>query len=342
MPSSRICRALLTAVGLALIGCSEIAAPRTRLSPGKTLHDDCNTMFQDCGDPIYAPPSPPDGVQVGYSWNSCVTPATDVDLDGVDDGCEWALAKAFAPLLKVSMGDCDWDGGLLRLGGEYYFGVQRNDELGPRIRIAYLPAYYKDCGGPDPHKGDSEFILEDVSYEENSAGGAWRLRNVFTSSHCGSDFFGFDSDPNCQWFDATSFNRVDDPTYGPPVVWVSYGKHSNYSSSVACNGGTWVDVCGGGYLGIRFPIVYSWQNIGSAKKPQPGLNVTPQWGSLYATAGTQESFWDFWLNFNGWNPREYTTDGATSYGQILAKYAHFWTPIVTPNPCEQNIYYQTC
>ncbi|HKW08796.1 MAG TPA: hypothetical protein VJO33_00365 [Gemmatimonadaceae bacterium] len=264
----------------------------------------------------------------------------------MDDNCEFAVARAFAPLLKVNPNECDWDGGLNRIGGEYYFAVQRNDEYGPRLRIAYMPAYYKDCGGPEPHKGDSEFILEDVSFESNTVGGAWQLRNVFTSAHCGTDFLGVATDPNCQWWDPGQFAHVDDPTYGAPVIWVSYGKHANYRSAQACNTSNnvvVVDLCLFGYADRRFPVLYSWQNIGSAKKPQAGLYLPPRWGSAYATPGTAESFWDAFSWFNGWNPRTVpNVEGSTPYGQILAGYAHFWTPVVTPNPCDQNPYYVTC
>jgi len=320
--------------------CRDLTRPR--LEPNaKAVHDDCNTMFEDCGDPIYAPVSPPAGLQVGYDWNGCVAPTIDADLDGVDDNCEFALARAFAPLLKVDGGDCDWDSGLNRLGGEYYFAVQRNDELGPRIRIAYMPGYYKDCGAGG-HLGDSEFILEDVSYALNSAGGAWQLRGVFTSAHCGEEFGGISVDPNCQWWDASQFHLNGDPSFGYPSIWISKGKHGNYQSYGACNDAYagFIDTCSGSPLDRRFPVVYSWQNIGSAKKPDAGLNLPPRWGSsLIPASGTSESFWaPFWW-FKGWNPRNSNTDGVTPYGMILAGYAHFWSPTVVPYQCEQNIYY---
>src|SRR5881396_2249061 len=47
----------------------------------------------------------------------------DPDGDTMDNACEDALAAAFAPGLKVAV-DCNYDPGVGRQGGEYYYGVQ--------------------------------------------------------------------------------------------------------------------------------------------------------------------------------------------------------------------------
>src|SRR5213083_138342 len=82
----------------------------------------------------------------------------DPDGDTMDNACEDALAAAFAPGLKVAV-DCNYDPGVGRQGGEYYYGVQPyHDGSNTIVRIAYLPAYYWDCGSPD----QGPFPLPDI------------------------------------------------------------------------------------------------------------------------------------------------------------------------------------
>ena len=55
----------------------------------------------------------------GWSEEACLSyGGWDPDADGVNNGCENALAAAFAPQL-IMMHDCNWDYGLNRMGGEY-------------------------------------------------------------------------------------------------------------------------------------------------------------------------------------------------------------------------------
>src|SRR5262245_13361131 len=56
---------------------------------------------------------------------SC-SPGADTDADGLPDDCEFALARAFAPELRVSQRGCNWDTSVqpARPGGEYYFAAQ--------------------------------------------------------------------------------------------------------------------------------------------------------------------------------------------------------------------------
>jgi hypothetical protein len=85
------------------------------------------------------------GLQLAWSLAQCHGAVVDDDADGLDDGCELAVASAFAPLLVVHPAGCNWDAGAVppRLGGGYLFAVGRD---GDGIRIAYLPAYFRDCG----------------------------------------------------------------------------------------------------------------------------------------------------------------------------------------------------
>lgn len=72
-----------------------------------------------------ADPSAP-GLFTTWSEEMCVYPSpfNDADGDGVEDSCERATAAAFAPMLIFSSQDCNWDHGLNRMGGEYYYAVE--------------------------------------------------------------------------------------------------------------------------------------------------------------------------------------------------------------------------
>lgn len=152
-----------------------------------------------------------DGLFNGWGDVHCyLTPFWDPDNDGVDNGCENALAATFAPQMIFTV-DCDWDYGIGRMGGEYYFAVERKPSSpGFLVRIAYLPAYYRDCGVPaqrislchlfascNPHTGDSEFMIVDVKYEPSS--NHWVTQTVFLSAHCLTS-----ADGDCRWWDRAS------------------------------------------------------------------------------------------------------------------------------------------
>ncbi len=78
----------------------------------------------------------------------------DSDTDGLADHCEFPIARSFAPMLHFANGgQCP--------GGEPYWAARRTSTN--RVRIAYIMAYYKDCGYA-PHAGDSEMIMVDVQY----------------------------------------------------------------------------------------------------------------------------------------------------------------------------------
>jgi hypothetical protein len=165
-------RAACSAIALgALVACSEAPSrPRLEVTPelrqsGHRIGTDshCNPTpesnrrtyrskgvgpFGDCDTTDLCPTC--DGLFIrGWSDVHCyITPSWDPDNDGVDNACENALATAFSPLMIFTV-DCDWDNGLRRMGGEYYFAVEKIPaDPGFLVRIAYLPAYYWDCGAP--------------------------------------------------------------------------------------------------------------------------------------------------------------------------------------------------
>jgi hypothetical protein len=279
--SSRLALPLLVgALALLAIGCSpEGELP---LSPASPAVPAAPARLAD--------PNPgARGEWSGDTWESCHlrNDFNDVDRDGLTETCEFGLAAAFAPFMAMYP-DCIWDPhapGGARLGGDYDFAVQA---VGSIIRIAYLPAYYKDCGSTlgwdgayfpsGSHDGDSELILVDVAFSSISQ--HWETQRVFYSAHCGESAKGIPVDENCRWLvpEPPSYSFAPPVLFqekwlGAPKIWVSEKKHANYPSRDSCNSGGdpmgFADVCPIGSYLRRFPILYARQNIGSGDYPFP-------------------------------------------------------------------------
>ncbi len=252
-------------------------------------------------------------------------PGQDADQDGLSDACELALAKQFAPTLVVSPTACNWNEAAGVLGGAYLFGVLPLPEGG--ARVAYLPAYYEDCGwrgakcwvrwrgGCDPHAGDSELILVDVE----AGGTVWRATRVFLSAHC----FG-GSDGRCRWYHRSELTWVGDA----PRVWVAEGKNAHYPSRGACESGHWFyDTCERNALEVRYSVETHSRNIGSAAHPFPTAGVGS--GCLAARdlaippadSTSHECIWED-RPFRGWSA-DVTSGSATPYLQYLIEVAGF-------------------
>lgn len=282
----------------------------------------------------------PVGIRIGWTEGACLSPdrtAPDADQDGVADACEHALAEAFAPELVFDEQECGWDAGGApgRVGGGYFYGVQRAPE-GGRLRIAYLPAYYVDCGWDlpvcrltwwlcDGHAGDSEIVLVDVAFGERTE--RWATERIFLSAHC----FGR-SDGRCRWYagrDLERFGWADGVPRGAPVVWVAHGKHAHYPSREACDAGHWgYDGCDGNTAARRFPIAAPRQNVGSREVPFATGKGTDcvggddlPWRSTRVDAEAVECFWDPEARFRGWQVG--VGDGSTGYGRYLLEVAGF-------------------
>lgn len=278
------------------------------------------------------------GLRVGWTEAACDAAAVDADRDGTDDRCEQALATAFAPLLVVDSAECNWDPtvGNGRLGGEYLFAVQRDRE-GGQLRVAYLPAYYRDCGwrSPacrltpwlcEPHAGDSEIVVVQVS--ASGGGDRWTTDGVFLSAHCHGR-----SDGNCRWYRSAEldlFRWADARPRGAPTVWVASGKHGNYPSRERCDTGHWYyDSCDRNTASYRFPIVSVRQNIGSRAIPFAGRLgsdcVTPTqigWGSERTDPAARECMWRLDGGFRGWQSVS-SGDAPAAYGRYLLERAGF-------------------
>lgn len=252
----------------------------------------------------------------------CAQPiAADSDADALSDACERILAEKFAPTLIVRAGGCNWDAVNVRPGGGYFFAVQPVDSV---IRIAYLPAYFQDCGwdgakcwipGVDcsPHAGDSEFIVVEVIPNDSSM---WSVSGVFLSAHC----FGR-SGEHCRWYrngDLAQFKWHN----SAPVIWVAEGRQANYTSKQACDRGHHsLDTCDHNATEVRFPVVAN-RNVGSRARPfrDGGCVDANESMSVASAAAAVECFWSPEARFRGWSS---TAPGVTGYYRYLVDIAGF-------------------
>ena len=135
------------------------------------------------------------GIWIGMGATNCYKnyggTGADYDNDLLIDECEHRLAYVFRPELMINPADgCP--------GGEPYWATRYFDDpqhigWGQFVRIAYLPAYYRDCGSGS-HRGDSEMIVVTVAY--NGTSRHWELTHIFLSAHFmnpndNSDTFGW-------------------------------------------------------------------------------------------------------------------------------------------------------
>lgn len=253
----------------------------------------------------------------------CEDKATDHDRDGLSDACELGLAIAFAPILVVRSAGCNWDRSVLpsRLAGGYFHAVQPVDAI---VRIAYLPAYFQDCGWAgskcwipwvdcSPHRGDSELIVVEIRSEGPAS---WRSTGIFLSAHC----FGRSSD-SCRWYrgaDLAEFEWID----SGPVVWVAEGRQANYASWRACDEGHYsLDTCDRHDEWYRFPVIME-RNVGSRAYPSPesGCVNGAVLGHESVVAQAVECFWHSHVPFRGWQDQG---RGSTAYSRYLAEVAGF-------------------
>ena len=273
------------------------------------------------------------GLRISLPTADCYGANQDADSDGFDDRCELELAAAFAPELVIDSSDCLWqpEASPPRLGGGYLFAVQ---PLGTNVRIAFLPAYYRDCGWSGlscavrvgvcgSHPGDSELILLDVA---PSGLDHWRTNGVFLSAHC----FGR-SGGRCRWYrgdELRSFDWLDAIPFGAPRVWVAAGKHANYPTRRSCDAGHWfLDSCDHNSRRVRFAVLTRRQNIGSRARRFPSPDGCMSGGSLPLGAegverASRECIWDETHPFRGWQAST-GADAPTSYAHYLTRIGGF-------------------
>ena len=261
-----------------------------------------------------------------------VVAGDDSDADGLPDACELALARGWAPRLLADPADCAWTGdrGERRLTGAYLFAVEPLSTSRGAVRIAYLPAYFRDCGWrgiqrvlrlgrTNAHAGDSELIVVDVARNPDAS---WRPSAVFVSAHCGGRSGG-----RCRWFrgsELAEFRWTGRATQLGPEIWVARDKHANYPSRKACESGHWrQERCASRAVGYRFPIRSHGQNIGSRRVPAFGGTGCIDGGTLPLPAtgalpGSTECFWKRQWPFAGWQGAG--KGSADAYSAVLERF----------------------
>jgi hypothetical protein len=236
--------------------------------------------------------------------------ANDADHDWVHDSCEGRLASAFAPRIMTSATEpCPtWEPVWATKG---YAG-------GVRMRIAYMLAYWKDCGQKvygvftiPAHDGDSEMVTVQIIFDANS--NHWMTESVWTSAHYLEDNFD-----NSEWKSWWEYQFVDNHSRGRPIVWASRSKHANYwheawcnfeeSEGAECENNTWA----------RDVPVLLGRNAGSRDVDLMGCVVSMDPGR--AGNGRCENFHHAAPSpqrFNGWDPELAGEGGASAYRSIL-------------------------
>lgn len=252
---------------------------------------------------------------------------TDSDLDDMNDHCEITLARAFAPLLHFDPdeicagGEPYWAAKLFLVGSTYY------------ARLAYLPAYYDDCGyhdlhppygyesRDDAHQGDSEMITVQVRFDVPTK--HWVFDRSWTSAHYknGNPF---------NIGDESKWNSVSESEFSVryrafPNIYVARDKHANYPSEYYCDGGfnyNDMEECSNGGRKVRFPVLEN-RNVGSPSAPlacQESQLLSRQ-GEYYRA----ECFFDVNgpSSFRGWYELQMGETDPPSYYFMLTDENHF-------------------
>lgn len=265
----------------------------------------------------------------GSTFNDCVPnggntmsdASQDQDKDGVRDSCEYELAQAFHPQMQFMQNDC-------LTSREPYWAV--NYQISPIdgtpvVAIFYAIGYHYDCGESgcpisacDPHYGDSEFIVEEVSTDgyPTDNGPHWLLRYATLSAHYNTRV------ESTGTYGGSDLEYGNAPLASNPLVWVSQGKHGNYRSQSVCDAGaSGADNCDhpGERVGLE---ILPGANLGSSSYRINDV-VQSRVGGVYS--GT-EYMWAMDntgpTGFLGWLPRSYG-NGETPYGLLLANFGFF-------------------
>lgn len=282
---------------------------------------------------------------------ACISPTgagiSDADLDGTHDYCENLLAERFRPALSFSAYDCD-------TGQEPYWAAKAFPAQGNVVRVAYLFAYYRDCGIQDPqplgcsvqvlggtlltfngllpsysigplpvspeplcdgHQGDSEFLILDLAYDPYTY--HWYVKRGFFSAHWGT---GGDHSRLV----GTGGIEYPEKYGGYPKVWAAEGKHANYPSRSACsNDGGIYDTCHSNPDAATRIRHSKYYNVGSARANFISQGTCVTGGRLVAyypwLYGT-ECFWIPGNTFAGWSPYPLTTDATPYYTILIVKF----------------------
>jgi hypothetical protein len=221
---------------------------------------------------------------------------SDMDMDGLDDGCEFDLALQFEPYLWFSLTEEGFRNDRIP-----HFAVEPGSDGG--VSIFYALSYFRDYGDPtfggmSNHPGDCEFLVVNLNAQ-------WQLSHVFLSSH------------HRMWNDSSKWCtpsemdfEVDDEGYSHPVIYVSEWKHSNYRNLKECDAGSlYNDHCEEGTL----------ERVGIERDRNIG-NPVEQIIDDVQLNENHEFYWTL-LNFCGWQePSSESSDRSkcpSAYGEII-------------------------
>jgi hypothetical protein len=244
----------------------------------------------------------------GIFLGTGVTPATctngsqpDTDRDALADGCESALAAAFAPELAYAAGDRTtreprWAGRLLSSG---------------KVRLAYLLSLHFDlgtygcpfdlvtCGG---HYGDSETIVLDVYY--NSSSRHWVLDQAVYSAHGFYNLYP-------RFFTAYPSMNYPARKGGYPRAFLALRKHALYRSDTECDHGE---------LGLDECKADTYQRVAAAGSldigSRGGHTAVQDCGrsTVFTSSAAVECYWTV-RAFGGWQGK---SPKAGAYSSVLS------------------------
>lgn len=267
-----------------------------------------------------SPPPRPMGVSIpsGKNYAACYQPgvfstSVDRDQDGVDDQCEAELAIAFRPQLVFDRYDCE-----IRRQPQFASRQKVSPDWGGVILIFYAISYRFDCGYPDRHRGDSEWIIVEVGPSSDPSYAPWSLKYATLSAHWKSDW-----DDNTAGYAARDLEDAEgSPGFGAPRIWVALNKHANYRTQQVCDSaGFWnSDSCDDpmpGYATLTFGAA---QNLGSRVEPFIGTLNNPVYDQI-TYSGLYEYYWvEDSQYFCGWVALTDTYGCAGSYWKSLTMY----------------------
>jgi hypothetical protein len=316
---------------------------RAQYDPG------CGTQYEcPCSqypDEPYCEPdgggTPPPGTHVpgsgtllpsGFTDQSCraswPNAGPDTDGDGLTQQCEYELAYAFRPYLKLLNDDQD------RRREEYWAAYPPSQYDAYRVHLFYAFSYYFDHGDPTfnsyKHQGDSEFLVVRVKYDRTYG---WQLESAFYAAHWRTPT---DASQNVYWYqiEYPGTQRVR------PLVWVAREKHGSYNTRLACDRGAYsTDTCDDNILIMghpEFEAEVGWNyNLGNASWTRydptygtsthyPGNFLANCVSARETSSPRQECFWTG-EDFRGWrNPWDMYGDraGAGPYRTSLYEFLY--------------------
>lgn len=345
-------RAVLPMLLLLAAACTEATTPLTAPEVSSYALDDADRgsrCVEGCLD------VDPDPNAVGYflpglenQFAHCADGDLDQDQDGLDDGCELALALAFAPQMSFAVGD------EVRREPRWAAEWLDGDPGSYTVRIAYLQSYWMDMGDGgtssslcetlalappwagfwtslstcNGHAGDSEWIRLDVKYNPTTQ--HWFLVGAKYSAHEWHVNFILQADSTLATLPEVfpTFSAImeyPDKRGGFPRAYAADRKHANYPTRAFCDfhGGvkhglnTGSDVCSlPRYLQrLEVPVV---GNIGSRSHQFVNCVETQRLDHPNYGSSLQECYWSGWSIFKGWFN---AGSGASAYGILL--YDHF-------------------